>query len=154
MCGFVTRLHLYGITNIHTKLVTQITKFMRTTWDPPGSCRPQMSPMLAPWALLSGISGKCYFCVYECIISSILVYLVSAYFTLMMVTTNPDVNPDPTYFPYLCSFRPSQLGSSRSVLLSSDASTMKTPWIRIGMKGVRTYSNHTEQWLSHEGVAI
>ena len=32
----------------------QIAKFMRPTWDPPGSCRPQMGPMLAPWALPSG----------------------------------------------------------------------------------------------------
>ena len=35
-------------------LVTQITKFMRPTWSPPGSCRPQMGPMFAPWTLLSG----------------------------------------------------------------------------------------------------
>ena len=34
---------------------SQITKFMGPTWGPPGSCRPQMGPMLAPWTLLSGI---------------------------------------------------------------------------------------------------
>ena len=34
--------------------LTQITKFMGPTWGPPGSCRPQMGPMLAPWTLLSG----------------------------------------------------------------------------------------------------
>ena len=33
---------------------TQIAKFMGPTWGPPGFCRPQMGPMLAPWALLSG----------------------------------------------------------------------------------------------------
>ena len=33
---------------------TQITKFMGPTWGPPGSCWPQMDPMLAPWTLLSG----------------------------------------------------------------------------------------------------
>ena len=33
---------------------TQITKFMGPTWGPPGSCRSQMGPMLAPWTLLSG----------------------------------------------------------------------------------------------------
>ena len=33
---------------------TQIAKFMRPTWGPPGSSRPQMGPMLAPWSLLSG----------------------------------------------------------------------------------------------------
>ena len=32
----------------------QIAKIMGLTWDPPGSCRPQMGPMLAPWTLLSG----------------------------------------------------------------------------------------------------
>ena len=30
-------------------------KFMGPTWGPPGSCRPQMGPMLAPWTLLSGM---------------------------------------------------------------------------------------------------
>ena len=33
---------------------TQITKFMGPTWGPPGSCRPQMGPMLVPWTLLPG----------------------------------------------------------------------------------------------------
>ena len=34
---------------------TQIAKFMGPTWGPSESCRPQMGPMLAPWAtLLSG----------------------------------------------------------------------------------------------------
>ena len=32
----------------------QIARFMGPTWSPPGSCRPQMGPMLAPWTLLSG----------------------------------------------------------------------------------------------------
>ena len=30
---------------------------MGPTWGPPGSCRPQMGPMLAPWTLLSGWFG-------------------------------------------------------------------------------------------------
>ena len=34
---------------------SQIAKFMGQTWGPPGSCRPQKGPMLAPWILLSGI---------------------------------------------------------------------------------------------------
>ena len=34
---------------------SQIAKLMGPTWDPPGSCRPQMGPMLAPWTLLSGL---------------------------------------------------------------------------------------------------
>ena len=28
---------------------------MGPTWGPPGSCRPQMGPMLAPWTLLLGL---------------------------------------------------------------------------------------------------
>ena len=32
----------------------QIAKFMGPTWVPPGSCRTQMGPMLAPWTLPSG----------------------------------------------------------------------------------------------------
>ena len=32
----------------------QIAKFMGPTWGPPGSCRPQVGPMLAQWTLLSG----------------------------------------------------------------------------------------------------
>ena len=33
---------------------THIARFMWPTWGPPRSCRPQVSPMLAPWTLLSG----------------------------------------------------------------------------------------------------
>ena len=33
---------------------TQIAKFMGPSWGPPGSCRPQMGPMLTPWIMLSG----------------------------------------------------------------------------------------------------
>ena len=32
-------------------MFTQIAKFIGPTWGPPGSCRPQMGPMLAPWSL-------------------------------------------------------------------------------------------------------
>ena len=35
--------------------LTQIGKFMGPTWGPPGSCRPQMGPVLVPWTLLSGL---------------------------------------------------------------------------------------------------
>ena len=35
--------------------VSLIARFMGPTWGPPGSCRPQMGPMLAPRTLLSGI---------------------------------------------------------------------------------------------------
>ena len=36
----------------------QTLKFMGQTWGPPGSCRPQMGPMLAPRTLLSGLCNK------------------------------------------------------------------------------------------------
>ena len=42
------------IGSTRVKSYTQIAKFMGPTWGPPGSCRPQMGPMLAPWTLLSG----------------------------------------------------------------------------------------------------
>ena len=35
---------------------SQIAKFMRPTWGPPGSCQPQMGPMLVPWTFLSGVN--------------------------------------------------------------------------------------------------
>ena len=38
--------------------ISQIAKFMGPTWGPPGTCRPQLGPMLAPWTLLLGISWK------------------------------------------------------------------------------------------------
>ena len=44
---------VYGFPMNHCE-APQITKFMGPTWGPPGSCRPQMGPMLAPWTLLSG----------------------------------------------------------------------------------------------------
>ena len=49
-------------------VTTQIAKFMGPTWGPPGSCRPQLGPMLAPWTLLSGylsISAKFSFLWYN-----------------------------------------------------------------------------------------
>ena len=37
-----------------SSLSPQIARFTRPIWGPPGSCRPQMGPILAPWTLLSG----------------------------------------------------------------------------------------------------
>ena len=37
----------------YNDIITQIARFMGSTWGPPGSCRPQMGPMLAPWTLSS-----------------------------------------------------------------------------------------------------
>ena len=42
------------LTNSTQCLPSQTAKFMGPTWGPPGSCRPQMGPMLAPWTLISG----------------------------------------------------------------------------------------------------
>ena len=40
---------------ITSSISPMIARFMGPTWGPPGSCLPQMGPMLAPWTLLSGI---------------------------------------------------------------------------------------------------
>ena len=45
--GFSTR-------RIWRRIYAQIAKFMGPTWGPPGSCRPQMGPMLAPRTLPLG----------------------------------------------------------------------------------------------------
>ena len=37
---------------------SQIARLMGPTWGPPGSCRPQMGPMLDPWTLLSGLVSR------------------------------------------------------------------------------------------------
>ena len=39
-------------------IYTQIAKFMGPTWGPPGSCQPQMGPMLAPWTWISGYKER------------------------------------------------------------------------------------------------
>ena len=44
----------------------QIARFMGPTWGPPGSCRPQMAPMLAPWILLSGTLSIFYGDAWRC----------------------------------------------------------------------------------------
>ena len=43
-------------------ITSQIARFLGPTWGPPGSCRPQMGPMMAPWTLLSGVSYFAVFC--------------------------------------------------------------------------------------------
>ena len=40
----------------------QIARITWPTWGPPGSCRPQVGPMLAPWTLLSGTYHMLSFC--------------------------------------------------------------------------------------------
>ena len=43
-------------------IITQIAKLMGPTWDPPGSCRPQICPMSGPWILLSGNAALLTIC--------------------------------------------------------------------------------------------
>ena len=43
------------IHNWITVMTSQIATFMGPAWGPPGSCRPQVGPMMAPWILLSGV---------------------------------------------------------------------------------------------------
>ena len=42
------------ISLLHTAVPTQMSRFMRPTWGPPGADRTQVGPMLAPWTLLPG----------------------------------------------------------------------------------------------------
>ena len=44
------------VSKLYSHLGSQIAKFMGPIWGPPGSCRPQMGSILAPWTLLSGNS--------------------------------------------------------------------------------------------------
>ena len=52
---------LYQVNVVRTLLYSNKSlldnKVHGATWGPPGSCRPQMGPMLAPWTLLSGYLG-------------------------------------------------------------------------------------------------
>ena len=50
---YLVKLVPCGTWSNNSALTAQIAKFMAPTWGPPGSCRPQMGPMLAPWTLLS-----------------------------------------------------------------------------------------------------
>ena len=58
LCGSLPQ-HKHDIQVLHMACTTtnssQIAKFMGPIWGPPGSCWPQMGPMLAPWTLLSGM---------------------------------------------------------------------------------------------------
>ena len=48
--------YCYALCKISKQLcnrkITQIAKFMGPAWGPPGSCWPQIDPMLAPWTLI------------------------------------------------------------------------------------------------------
>ena len=53
-CSFVAIFLCIG-TSWHVGKTSQIARFTCPTWGPPGSCRLQVSPMLAQWTLLSGV---------------------------------------------------------------------------------------------------
>ena len=60
-----TRVNLEGgilmlFNHIQLAVCSQIAKFMRPTWGAPGSCRPQVDPLLAPQTLLSGLCLDVY----------------------------------------------------------------------------------------------
>ena len=62
--GQLVNLNGIQITEATLKRITsQIARFMGPTWGPPGSCRPQVGPMLTPWTLLSGICVCSQHCV-------------------------------------------------------------------------------------------
>ena len=65
------------------RISPQIAKFMGPTWGPPGACRPQMGPMLAPWTvLLSGLVKRTLFCTSISPHSKLLISLITgAYIT-------------------------------------------------------------------------
>ena len=50
---------MVGPIDVQWNEVHQLDTFMGPTWGPPGSCQPQMGPMLSPWTLLSGDLSIC-----------------------------------------------------------------------------------------------
>ena len=46
--------HTMAVSTYPCLYLTQTARFTWPTWGQPGSCRPQVGPMLAPWSLLSG----------------------------------------------------------------------------------------------------
>ena len=69
---------------------SQIAKFTGPTWGPPGSCRPQMGPMLVPWTLLSGLwmsysaqhNSKFTYLSYKMICYSVVRYYMHTYYSI------------------------------------------------------------------------
>ena len=58
-----------GRETVYKYMHAQIAKFVGPTWGPPGSCRPQMGPMLAPWTSLSG------WCFYDDVLKILYIYI-------------------------------------------------------------------------------
>ena len=72
-----------------------IARFMGPTGGPPGSCRPQVGPMLAPWTLLSGIASGCdlhchwSYDLWIMLKHSTVMVLISSYFVEVLVKISP-----------------------------------------------------------------
>ena len=47
--------NIHDVNIAHALRTSQIARFIGSTWGPPGSCWPQVGPMLSPWILLSGV---------------------------------------------------------------------------------------------------
>ena len=62
------------------------------TWGPPGSCRPQMGPMLAPWTLLSGL--VCHWSNIQCHESHSYNPRISGVYFRLVIT---DLSPHPRW---------------------------------------------------------
>ena len=75
----VTMIHNIYLTTTIACICTYIAKFMGLSWGQPGSCRPQVGLMLAPWNLLSGYCQLCYRCIHILCRHTILVVKVSEY---------------------------------------------------------------------------
>ena len=54
-CGAIRTQVQFFLAKLSVISAFQIARFMGPTWGPPGSCRPQMGPMLVPWTLLLGM---------------------------------------------------------------------------------------------------
>ena len=75
-------------------ICSQIAKLMGPTWGPPGSYRPQMDPMLAPWTLLSGL----------CLFSMVryIVYFIEAMWCKYASVNNAIIGSDNGLLPIRC----------------------------------------------------
>ena len=76
--------------------VSQIEKFMGPTWGPSGSCRPQMSPMWAPWTLLSGMFNLVH------PLSTLAVSPLSDLVAASLLTTHISITPKLLEWPQRC----------------------------------------------------
>ena len=70
--------HIYRFWWAFLSSIPQVAKFMWPTWGPPGSCRPKVGPMLAPWTLLSG----------TCTWSEVRAWMLCNYIPQLSVTSN------------------------------------------------------------------